>query len=91
MARVVWRIEALNDLDDIADYIDRFDPTAADGVKAKLRRCGNSLSDFPERGRLTDHGRRQMATVPPYVLTYEVEADTVTILSIRHGARRPLD
>ncbi|MET0374503.1 MAG: hypothetical protein ABW128_09635 [Rhizorhabdus sp.] len=32
-----------------------------------------------------------MATVPPYILPYRVIDDTVYMLPIRHGARRPID
>ncbi len=91
MAKVVWRPRALGDLDDIVDFIEQFDPKAADAYLVKLRRCGDSLADFPARGRPAAQGRREMTNVPPYILTYEVDGDTVHVLSIRHGARRPID
>ncbi len=51
MARVVWRNEALRDLDHISDYIEQFDVDAADRIVRRLIDCGNSLATFPNRGR----------------------------------------
>ncbi len=89
MARVVWRNEALADLDRIAAYIEQFDDTAARRIVQRLIDCGDSLAVFPNRGRPAGAGQRQMALVPPYILTYVVEADDVYIIRIRHGAQRP--
>ena len=90
MAEVVWRVQALHDLDDIIDYIERFDPAAAERYHARFWSLGESLSDFPRRGRAADDGTREMTSVPPFILRYDVEDDRVFILSIRHGARRPV-
>ena len=90
MAQVVWLSEAIDQLDLIVAYIELFDPAAAQRVRDRLVRTGESLSDFPNRGRPVGDGIRQMTTVPPYVLSYEVVDDTAYILGIRHGARRPL-
>ncbi len=91
MARVVWRNAALRDLDRISDYIEQFDVDAADRIVRRLIDCGNSLSVFPNRGRPTSAGQRQMTNVPPYILTYVVEDGDVFIVQIRHGAQRPQD
>lgn len=89
MADVIWRNAALEDLDAIIAYIAPHDHAAAARIAAKLLACGDSLTHFPHRGRPAADGRREMTTVPPYVLRYEVDGDRVHILSIRHGARRP--
>ncbi len=91
MADIIWRVAALDDLDEAIAYIEHHDRTAADRYRTKLIAAGESLRDFPHRGRPGDlPGRREVTTVPPYIITYEVEDDTVFILSIRHGRRRPL-
>jgi len=87
MAEVIWRNEALDDLDGIIVYISHFDPDAADGMGEKLFALGESLADFPRRGRPGADGTRELATVPPFILRYDVEGERVFILSIRHGAR----
>jgi len=89
MADVIWRNEALDDLDGIIVYIGQFDPDAADGIGDKLFTLGESLADFPRRGRPAADGTREMVTVPPFVLRYEVDGERVFILPIRHGARQP--
>jgi addiction module RelE/StbE family toxin len=90
MAEVIWREQALDDLDEIAAYIEQFDPRAADTITLRLRLTGESLRDFPHRGRPGPRATREMVTVPPYILSYEVDAETVYILAIRHGRQRPL-
>ena len=88
MAEVIWERVALDDLDDIVAYIERFDPAAALRYEMALRALGESLADFPNRGRPATGGTREMTSVPPYVLGYRVEADEVHVLSIRHGRRQ---
>lgn len=89
MADVRWANAALTELMEIRAYIALFDPAAADRMVNKLIALGESLSDFPHRGRPAAHGTREMTTVPPYILSYEVIGDHVAILRVRHGARRP--
>ena len=91
MAEVIWRSDALADLDEIIDYIEQFDPAAARSHDTALRNLGESLCDFPNRGRPAANSTREMTSVPPYVLAYRYRAqdDEVDILSIRHGRRQP--
>ena len=89
MAQVGWSSAALRQLIDIRAYIAQFDPVAADRMASRLHDLGESLADFPRRGRPARHGLRELATVPPFVLSYDVEDERVTILDIRHGARQP--
>ncbi|MEH3035518.1 MAG: type II toxin-antitoxin system RelE/ParE family toxin [Sphingomonas adhaesiva] len=89
MASVEWADQALDDVDLIVSYIEQFNPAAARRVAQRLHALGNSLSDFPRRGRPMDDGTREMVTVVPYVLRYDTDGDHVFILSVRHGARLP--
>jgi toxin ParE1/3/4 len=88
MAEVVWDAKATEELRQIIRYINQFDPTAADGIGMRLFDLGNSLADFPDRGRRGGDDIREMTNVPPYILRYEMRGDRVTIVSIRHGARK---
>lgn len=90
MVAVVWTRRALSDLADIDGYIAQFDPHAAAAVSQRLHVAGNSLSDFPNRGRRVADGVRVLPNVPPYLIYHDASGDTVTILSIRHGRRRPI-
>jgi plasmid stabilization system protein ParE len=45
-----------------------------------------SLGEHPDRGRTV--GRfRELATVPPYLIRYQMLADRVEILRIKHGVQ----
>ncbi|MFD1787323.1 type II toxin-antitoxin system RelE/ParE family toxin [Sphingomonas floccifaciens] len=89
MYKVVWPDAAVDDLDAIGDYIRTFDPSAARSIRLRLIQLGESLAHFPNRGRPSIRGARELASVPPYVLRYRVYGEFVVILSIRHGRRRP--
>ena len=89
MVPVIWLPDALADLDLIRAYVRQFDFAAAQRLVDRLADAGHSLSDFPNRGRLASNGRRELVTVPPYLLRYTVADGTVYILGVRHSARRP--
>ncbi len=89
MAEVVWSAVALTEVEQIVGYVELFDTRAAEHLKHRLYRLADSLTDFPQRGRLMRDGSRELATVPPYLLRYDVAGDTVYVLSVRHCARRP--
>lgn len=87
MARVVWTREAISNIELIRAYILQFDPGASRRMALRLIEAGDSLSDFPHRGRPVAEERRELATVPPYVIRYRVEEGAVYILRVRHGAQ----
>lgn len=49
-----------------------------------------TLVEHPERGMRIGSGRRQLASIWPYLIQYRVVGEDVVLLTIRHGARRPL-
>lgn len=87
MAKVVWDGNAIADLNRTIAYIEQFNAGAADQMASRLFALGESLTDFPRRGRPVRDDLREMTTVPPYILRYVVQGDIVTIVSIHHGAR----
>ncbi|MCP3734904.1 type II toxin-antitoxin system RelE/ParE family toxin [Sphingomonas sp. RP10(2022)] len=89
MADVIWDRAALADLNQTIAYIEQFDAEAADRIGTRLFDLGESLAQFPHRGRRVGRTHREMTNVPPYILRYTVKGDLVTILGIRHGARQP--
>ena len=88
MARIDWTREALGHLELIRAYIGQFDPRAANRFVARLIAAGESLADFPNRGRPAADGVRELPTVAPYVIQYEVDDEVVSILRIKHGRQR---
>ncbi|MEG3087895.1 type II toxin-antitoxin system RelE/ParE family toxin [Sphingomonas sp. PB4P5] len=91
MPKVVWSDAATDHLDFITSYIELFDVNAAAKIAERLWKIGESLSDFPQRGRPAGHGERELVNVRPYILRYTVEHDVVLILSIRHSAQQSSD
>lgn len=89
-AGVSWSRRALADLREIAGHIAQDSPAAAEDMKERLRIAGDSLSEFPERGRRLRGSIRQLVVVRPYLIVYQADVDPIRILQIRHGARRPL-
>ncbi len=89
MTRVLWTDEALDQLDQIIAYIGIFNPAAAQRIGTTLYRKSLGLADFPHLGRPARNGIRELVTVPPYIIQYDVVDDLVSILRVRHGARRP--
>ncbi|MDP5279760.1 type II toxin-antitoxin system RelE/ParE family toxin [Sphingomonas sp. DG1-23] len=87
MRRIVWTDEAIDHLEAIMAYVRAFNPPAADRLGERLIAVADSLSEYPERGRDSGHGRREMTTVWAYVLRYRVDGDAVIILRSLHGAR----
>lgn len=75
---------------EITGYVRAFSPVGAARLEVQFIDVAESLATFPERGRPIGRGRREIVVVRPYVIRYVVVADEVRILSIRHGARRPL-
>ena len=92
MSEVVWTDPAPATLEAIRIYIEQFNPRAARQLAVSLVEAGNSLAQFPHRGRpVTGTDMRELVTSYPYIIRYQVIGDEVVILRVRHGARRPTD
>lgn len=89
MAKVVWTDQAIGDVVEIVEWISADKPNAAARVAETLMRAGDSLDQFPGRGRLIPHDRRELIALPNYLIRYRIENDRVTILEVRHAAREP--
>lgn len=89
VAQVIWTDGALADIDRAVAYVSQFRPVAALHLADRLLVAGYSLADDAERGRPLARGRRELTIIYPYLIRYRIKGDTVTILEVRHGARRP--
>jgi toxin ParE1/3/4 len=88
--RVVWTATASYDVWHAYEYLNELNPRAAGKSAEALLAAGDSLVDFPYRGRpVPGTGMRELVTVHPYIIRYRVAGDTVVILRVRHAARPP--
>ena len=86
---VRWTSRAEAELAGIRAYIGQVNPLAAQRLASRLVAAAESLADHPARFRGTS-GARELVAVKPYVIRYRFTSKAVTILRVRHGARRPL-
>lgn len=87
MHRVIWSGEAIADLDAIRRFLLPLNRQAALRLADRIIEAAARLSDFPKRGRLVVEDVHQLSAIYPYLIRYSVEEDSVTIVSVRHGAR----
>jgi toxin ParE1/3/4 len=87
--RVNYSGRALRDLTRIYRFIARDSPMAAARMLVRLYAACDGLENFPRRGRRVGKTQsRQLTTVPPYVINYEIESDgTISINAVWHGAQ----
>ncbi len=85
MAQIKWTEPALNDLNEIAEYIALVKPNAAKKLVSSVFKSVKRLKDFPESGsktsELPDAGYREIIVGPCRVF-YRVEAVNVYILDV---------
>jgi addiction module RelE/StbE family toxin len=88
--RVIWSSQAVQELQEILEYIRRDSPQAADRIRQEIRNGTRRLARFPLSGRLLpefpDSGLRELI-VRSYRIIYDPAADQVEILTVVHGSR----
>lgn len=90
MARLIWTEPALQDLDQIADYISLDKPEAARKLVQRVFEKVESLAEFPELGpcprELAGTVYRHLV-IPPLRVFYRIESDTVFMIYVMRGER----
>ena len=82
--KVLWADRALQDLEDILDYINWDNPSAARRLHDKVFEKTDKLRDFPEMGPISvEAGEpfREILTKPLRIL-YLHEGESVTIIAV---------
>jgi addiction module RelE/StbE family toxin len=87
--KVRWTPQAEQDRNDIWDYIAADSPMAAAKMDELFARSVTKLVDFPNIGRVGQiAGTRELIVHESYRLVYEIDAQTVWILTLVSTARR---
>ena len=87
---IEWLPEAVRNRGAQLAYIGERNPAAAVEVGDAIERTISRLADYPESGR---PGRvpgtgELVVTGTPFIVVYRVEAATIIILRVLHGAQR---
>ena len=88
--RVTWSPEALDDVEGIAEYIERDSPAYARAVVQKLLHSARNLKIFPKAARVVpefgDDTIRERF-VYSYRLIYRIRDNTILVAAVVHGKR----
>jgi len=90
--KIIWSLQARDDLRDIVSYIAADNPSAAQSFGILLMSKMDVLTNFPKLGRVVpeegDENIREII-VRPYRIVYQVltHRNAVAIVRIWHGAR----
>lgn len=89
MMELLWTPEAIQDREDIYDYIEADNPAAALALDELLSEKASRLVEHPSLGRL---GRvadtHELVAHQNYVLVYDVTREQVRVLRVLHAARQ---
>jgi len=91
MAQIIWTEPALNDLDEIAEYIALDKPSAAKKLVVKVFTQIERLENLPKSGRKPPElheTRYREVVVPPCRVFYRIEDETVFILYVMRNERK---
>ncbi len=90
MARIIWTEPALNDLDEIAEYIVLDKPGAARKLVSDVFKSTRLLKTFPESGRrppeLQDTNYREIISGPCRIF-YRVDKNRIYVLHVMRSER----
>jgi addiction module RelE/StbE family toxin len=88
--KIRWLDIAVDDLEDIADYIAQDNPAAAGRIVARLWDAVKTLTEHPEAGRPGRvYGTRELVvSMTPFIVPYRIVGFEIQILRVLHGARQ---
>lgn len=89
MTGLFWTPEAIQDREDIYDYIEVDNPAAAFTLDELFAQAASRLTDHPDQGRLGRVvGTREWVLQRSYLLIYDVIGEQVRVLRVLHAARQ---
>lgn len=88
--QVIWEEDAIFDLINLRNYIEKDNPTSAKKIATKILQSINTLIEHPllgKAGRI--HKTRELViTASKYTVIYKAEAESITILRVFHQSQR---
>ena len=88
--RVTWSPEAVEDLESIAEYIERDSSFYAQSVVSKILEASRNIKDFPFIGRVVpeigDENIRERF-IYSYRLVYQIRQQRILVVAVIHGKR----
>jgi len=89
MMRLFWTPDATQDRDEIYDYIEADNPSAALALDELFSEKAGRLIDHPGLGRPGRvAGTRELVAHHNYILVYDVVGELVRVLRVMHAARQ---
>jgi toxin ParE1/3/4 len=88
--RVIWSLQAADDLQAIAECIERDSPHYASAVVDKITRVARSLPEQPLMGRkVPELGRNDIRErfVFSYRVIYQIRTNAIIVVNVVHGRR----
>lgn len=79
--------EALDDIEQITDFVSRDSLAAAARLERRIREATDRLSDQPRLGRPGRVGHTRELVLTPYIVPYRVRGPVVEILAVIDGRR----
>lgn len=88
--KVTWSPEAVEDLESIAEYIERDSSFYAQSVISKILEASRNIKEFPLIGRVVPElGNENIRErfIYSYRLVYKMEKRKILIIAVIHGKR----
>ena len=87
--KLVWRDDALEDIEAIVGYISERNSSAAERLADRIQSCAERLVRLPFAYRVgRAPGTREAVVHPNYIMIYTVTRDAVENLNIVHSRQR---
>ncbi len=90
MTRIVWTLQAVEDVEAIRTYIARDSPHYAALMVERIVDSVERLKEFPRSGRVVPEVEREVyreVILGTYRIVYRLEDDRAEILTVVHAAR----
>ncbi len=90
MVKVIWSDHALDDIEQISEYISKDSPERASLFVSRLIDAAEQMASFPNSGRIIpeiEKNAYRETVYGAYRIMYKVENHGIILLAVVHGAR----